>query len=83
MAFVVDYIFYLTDTANETLTDYEVSFKELQFAVDDGNLTADILDDFYVIDVNQTDVEGKVICGEGETQVHFYCGIFLSFSIKL
>jgi len=74
--------FFSTDSANETLTDYELSFKELQIAVNEGNLTADILEDFYIIDVNRTDVKGNVICGEGETQVHFYCGMLFAFSIN-
>jgi len=71
-----------TDTANETLTDYQLSFQKLQIAVDYGNLTADIHEDFYVIDLNQTDVDGKVICGEGETQVKFYCGKLLATKQK-
>ena len=66
------------DTANETLTEYERSFQELQLAVNEENLTADVLEDYYVIDVNQTDVDGKVTCGEGETQVTFYCGMLLA-----
>ena len=79
---MIVYHFFSIDSANKTLTDYELSFKELQIAVNEGNLTADILEDFYIIDVNRTDVEGKVICGEGEAQVHFYCGKVFAFYIK-
>ena len=48
-----------------------------------GNLTANILDDVFEIDLADTDVDGKVECGKGETQVTFYCGKIVEIHVLL
>lgn len=67
------------DTDPSALESLEEAFNAIKEAIENGEFTVDVLDDFYEIDLNQTDVSGDTVCGPGQTKVRAYCGRFLTY----
>lgn len=56
------------------MVNTEAAFNAIRDAIVNGEFTLGIVHEEYEIDLNQTDVTGKVTCGQGQTRVHVYCG---------
>lgn len=56
------------------MVNTEAAFNAIRDAIVNGEFTLGIMHEEYEIDLNQTNVTGKVTCGPGQTRVDVYCG---------